>query len=73
MSSIFAMTQDAQRRVEKADRRHCSVSEHRRPIFGGLELSGEDTELILLLVIMVMLASAKASPALLLAIMYVIM
>lgn len=67
MSSIFALTEDARRRVEGASRR-CAASETQQKI---PMLTEDNKELILLLIVLVMLCKAGADPILLLAIMYV--
>ncbi len=68
MSDVFALTQEARRRVER-NGDFCDRATGK--IKPGIDSS--DTELILLLVVAVILAESGANPILLLAIMYVIL
>lgn len=68
MSSILAMTEDARRRVEGT----CTqINTHRNPLSNLLE--NADSEMLLLIAVILVLLNSKANSILLLAILYVTM
>lgn len=67
MSGVFALTQDARRRVEKNDSFYDRTAKKLE-----ININASDTELILLLAIAMVLVKSGDNPILLLAIMYVI-
>lgn len=67
MSSVFALTQDARRRVEKNDSFYDRTAKKLE-----ININASDAELILLLAIAMVLVKSGDNPILLLAIMYVI-
>lgn len=70
MSSVLALTQDAQRRVEKSSRKCCNMTARHT---GILNISGIDNELTLLVIVIIILIRADADALLLLAILYVML
>lgn len=67
MSGVFALTQDARRRVEKNDSFYDRTAKKLE-----ININASDAELILLLAIAMVLVKSGDNPILLLAIMYVI-